>query len=176
MGTVSSFPHNGSNDNPVSHPDNPANPTINNNTINIPSTQTSVISFQKNFTNHQIYLRNSGYCLKTYKDKGSHVKLIDCVVHNGEDTYLDYINGQLTYTGSNYCIGVRQAETNEGAGVIMWSCDGGKEQQWIFRTDGKIQNWNSGLCIGFEENLDPYKKNKLHQYNCDGQNAARFAW
>jgi len=123
---------------------------------------------QQHLTNHQIYLRDTGYCIQTFNVQGYVPQLTNCAIYS-DGTYIDYINGQLRYPNSDMCIGIRESSMVDGTGAVMWKCsDSIKDQKWTLLDDGRIRNDNSQLCLTH----DTY--NKLKQTDCN--KADRFVW
>lgn len=70
----------------------------------------------------------------------------------------------------NFCLDVPGFNLNNEVQMIVWDCNGGRNQQWTLDGSNRLVNTNSGKCLdvygGFTEN-----GTSVNQYDChDGTN------
>jgi serine/threonine protein kinase len=90
----------------------------------------------------------SGKCLDTQNGSyanGTAEQQLACGAATGESWALS--GGALTQDGGKYCLDDYGYGNQSGSRIVLWSCNGGSNQQWTVRADGSIQNVFSKLCL-----------------------------
>jgi O-glycosyl hydrolase len=87
----------------------------------------------------------AGKCLVTSGDtsaNGAEVVLGDCTGAAADGWKV--VNGSLQYAGM--CADANQADTL-GEPILLWTCNGGTNQQFLPQSDGELVGGHSGLCV-----------------------------
>lgn len=123
--------------------------------------------------NHQIQSRAGGLCLDIEGSArpGNNLIVFDC--HNAGNQRFEWSRrGELRVGG--LCVDVADGNTDDGARVIAWQCNGQRNQRW--RSEGgQIRSEATGKCLDLKEGRSRPKQPVI-MWRCNGKSNQQWSW
>ncbi|WP_229070758.1 ricin-type beta-trefoil lectin domain protein [Actinoplanes sp. DH11] len=83
------------------------------------------------------------------------------------------LNADGTMRANGGCLDVTAGSTAQGAALVLWTCTGGANQQWVQRIDGTLMNPASQRCVDAPANATA-PGTRLVIWDCHGGGNQRF--
>lgn len=102
---------------------------------------------------------------------GNNLIVFNC--HNGSNQRFEWgRRGELRVGG--LCVDVADGNTDDGARVIAWHCNGQRNQRWR-AYGGQIRSEATGKCLDLKEGR-ARPKQPVIMWRCNGQSNQRWSW
>lgn len=131
--------------------------------IFLPALNSATAAAKDNF---HIKNKKSGFCLDGYAF-GKEVKAALCRRHYDAQRWtLVPRTKEIKHTKSNFCLNISVSNMDNGAKIVLWNCNGGKNQQWKIENSGELRSLMNNKCIDLARIFPKEKSTRIHMWDC----------